>query len=131
MKAMIEFMRDVRRTPIGVQVWLGVLMATNGVAPLFFLGTIEGVVVFALQMMSAMAMVALHARFGFTRLLGAGHVLWVPMVVFLLVRLAATPGPDGALRVWMIVSVALSSISLLIDTADVIRYLRGARERIV
>ena len=131
MKAMIEFMRDVRRAPIGVQVWLAVLMATNGVAPLFFLGTIEGVVVFALQMMSAMAMVALHARFGFTRLLGAGHVLWVPMVVFLLVRLAATPGPDGALRVWMIVSVALSSISLLIDAADVIRYLRGAREPIV
>ena len=131
MKAMIEFMKDVRRTPIGVQVWLGVLMVTNGVVPLFFLGTIEGVVVFTLQMMSAMAMVALHARFGFTRLLGAGHFLWVPMVVFLVVRLAATPGPDGALRTWMIVSVALSSISLLIDTADVVRYLRGAREPVV
>ena len=52
-------------------------------------------------------LVALTGRFGFTRILGLGHVLWFPLVAYLMTRTNSYP--------------------LGIDTVDVIRYIRGER----
>ncbi len=131
MQAMMGFMRDVWRAPIGVRIWLGVLMGVNGVAPLFFLGTIEGKLVLGLMMISATAMVALHTRLGYTRLLGVGHAPWIPMVAFLVLRLGAEPAASTAQGAWMITSIVVSSLSLLIDGVEIVRYARGDRQPIL
>ena len=58
--------------------------------------------------------------------LGIGHVAWVPMVYWLWTRLDLAP--EGSLfRYWLLATIVLGSLSLLIDAADVIRYLRGER----
>ena len=60
------------------------------------------------------------------RLLGIGHVYWVPLVVWLGLRVGdLTPGEPFTL--WVMAVIALNSVSLLIDVRDVTRYISGER----
>ncbi len=61
------------------------------------------------------------------RLLGIGHVVWVPMVPWLWTRLGVAPA-SSLFRYWLLATIVLVSLSLLIDAVDVIRYLRGERD---
>ena len=71
-------------------------------------------------------LVALTGRFGFTRILGLGHVLWFPLVAYLMTRTNSYPLADP-FGLWMRCVIVLNSISLAIDTVDVNRYIRGER----
>ena len=65
-----------------------------------------------------------------TRLLGLGHVLWVPLVPFRLSRLDQIVVGD-AYGVWIGSVIALNSISLVLDSVDVVRFARGERSEII
>ncbi len=75
---------------------------------------------------SFLLMALITARTGFTRLLGLGHVLWVPLVAFLVLRLDAAPA-TGAYGLWLRAVVALNLVSLAFDAVDVVRYACGQR----
>lgn len=126
MDAMLSFMRDVRRMPVGWQLWLALLMAVNGAGGLAYAGTPEGQVVLAVLAVAAAVMMALHRLLGFVRLLGLGHFAWLPLVAWLLTRLEAAPA-DGAFQAWLWAVIVLDSASLVIDVVDVGRWLRGER----
>ena len=126
MNAMVNFIRDMRRMPVGWQLWLGLLMAVNLLGGLVYAGTLEGQVVLAVLAVSAAVMMALHKLLGFVRLLGLGHFAWFPLVVWLLTRLEAAPA-DGAFQAWLWAVILLDSASLVIDVVDVARWLRGER----
>ena len=79
---------------------------------------------------SFLLMVLITRTSGFTRLLGLGHVLWVPLVLFLVSRLDLIPVGD-AYGVWIRSVIALNSISLVVDLVDVVRFARGERSEIV
>lgn len=128
--APIKFMLGALKLPLGVQLWLMVLMTVNAVLPLFFLARFEARIVLGTFFLSFLLMVVITARNGFTRLLGFGHVLWVPLVAFLVTRLGAVPEGDPY-RLWLMSVIALNSVSLVIDAVDVIRFARGEREEIV
>lgn len=59
------------------------------------------------------------ARFGFERFLGLGHILWVPLLVYVLIRL---PSIDGYYKSYLIALSIAIGISLVFDTIDVWRY---------
>ena len=124
---MIAFMKDMLRMPKPWVAWLGLLMAVNMFMPLFFLDTLEARIVLAAIIASAILMTALHARFGFVRLLGLGHIFWVPLLPWLYLRLCGI-GAGSPLSVWLWSVMILNGISLLLDGADVFRYWRGERE---
>lgn len=126
MRAPISMTRDFLKLPIPVVGWLGVLMAANMVAPLFFLGRLEARVVIGAFMASFVLMVILHARLGFTRILGLGHLIWLPLVIYLGTRLGQAPGSD-VFGVWIRAVIVLDSISLVFDGIDVGRYFAGNR----
>ncbi|MEE9211920.1 MAG: hypothetical protein V3U29_04625, partial [Phycisphaeraceae bacterium] len=79
---------------------------------------------------SMLLMTVLTGFTGFTRLLGLGHVLWVPMLWFLWGRLGQIPA-DEAFGLWIRVLMILNAISLVIDAVDVIRYITGDRKATV
>jgi hypothetical protein len=81
-------------------------------------------------MAGGMTMMLLTARFGFTRILGLGHIFWIPLVIWLISRLSLHP-PDNTLGWWIRAMIVLNSLSLLIDITDVMRYLAGDRKEIV
>ena len=130
MRAFIKFNKGVLGMPIGWQLWLVTLVAVNGVGPLFFLGRLEAQAVLAAMMAGAALMTTLTARFGFTRILGLGHVFWLPLLGFLLWRLGDIPA-SSAFGMWVRAVIVLDGLSLVIDAADVMRYVKGDRAETV
>ena len=112
------------------QLWLGMLVGANLVAPLFFVEHVEAQVTIAVLLISMTLMSALTARFGFSRILGLGHVVWLPLLAFLVVRVTEVPATT-AFGLWLRTVIVLDAISLVLDAADVARFLRGDRAETV
>ncbi len=127
MRAMIDFFRTMLTLPRPWVGWVMLLMITNMVIPLFYLGTQEGKVVLGAFVFGALFQTAIFSAKGFVRLLGVGHIAWVPMVAWLWTRLDLAP-VGSLFRYWLLTTIVVVSLSLLIDTVDVIRYLRGERD---
>lgn len=130
LEGVVRFNRAVFKLPIPWLMWLMLLMAVNLIVPFFFLDRIEARVVLVTMIASATLMMALTGKFGFTRILGLGHVLWVPLVFYLWTGLGEHPG-DEPFGLWIRLLMALNSLSLVIDTVDLIRYKRGDRAETV
>ena len=130
MHAFIKFNKGMMKMPTHWQVWLAVLVTANAVVPLFYVQRLEAQVVLGTIVASMTLMTLLFARFGFTRILGLGHILRVPMLAFLLARLGDIPAGD-AYGIWIRALVMLNSVSLVIDAVDVVRYLGGDRAETV
>jgi len=75
-------------------------------------------------MISAMLMMGLYSRFGFEKILGIGHILWIPLLVYVLSEIpTARTAFKGYLIIWSIASV----ISMVFDSVDVWKYFRGRK----
>ncbi len=127
MRWMLEFNKALMKQPIAVQAWMLVLVAANGVAPLFYLDRLEARVTLGVFVASGMLMVAIFSRFGYARILGLGHILWIPLVGFLWTRLSQTPANDF-FGIWIRSLIGVNLVSLLIDTVEVGRFVAGDRE---
>lgn len=130
MHAFIKFNKGMLQMPVLWQVWLAALVAANLVVPMFFLQRLEARVVLGTILASMTLMTWLTGRFGFTRIIGLGHILWVPMLAFLFARLGDIPAGD-AFGIWIRALIVLNGVSLVIDAVDVIRYIAGDREETV
>ncbi len=130
MQGFIKFNKGVLRMSWPVKIWLLLLVAANAVVPLFFLQRIEAQAVFAAMMIGATLMSLLTARFGFTRILGLGHILWIPLLGWLAFRLGQIPA-DDAFGLWIRGVIVVNALSLVLDAADVIRYVAGDRKEMV
>ena len=127
MKMMVEFTKTLFANGVGLAVWMSLLLLANMVVPLFFFVTIvEGQLVLVAFVASALSMMAIFASKGFVRLLGLGHVYWVPLVPWLWTRLPEFP-PDDPFAMWIAAVISLNGVSLIIDVRDVGRYLAGER----
>ena len=126
MQGFIKFNKGILRMSWPSKVWLLLLATTNGVVPLFFLNRVEAQVVLAAMMIGAMLMSLLTDRFGFTRILGLGHILWIPLLGLLAFRLGQIPA-DDAFGLWIRGVILLNALSLVLDAVDVIRYVAGDR----
>ncbi len=126
----VRYHRGLGRLPGRLKPFLASLLIANMIAPLFGLWQVEARVVLAVAILNGIIFVLLTARFGFTRILGLGHVLWIPLILYLTTRLdvhAAT----SVHGIWIRVVILINSISLVFDTWNVIQYLGGKREELV
>ncbi len=130
MNAFIKFNRGVLKLPILVRVWLMLLMSVNLLAPIIYIQRSEARIVLLTFLASFLVMVLITGASGFTRLLGLGHVLWVPLLFFLFSRLDSIP-VGGSYSAWIRSVIALNSISLVLDLVDVVKFARGERSEIV
>lgn len=87
-------------------------------------------VVLAALAASMMLMTFLTGLTGFTRLLGLGHIFWVPLLFFLWTHLGQIPANDFY-GIWIRLLMVINATSLVIDAVDVFRYLAGERGEIV
>ena len=130
MYAFMKFNRGMLKMPLQWQLWVILLVAANMLAPMFFLNHLESQVVLGTFLASMVLMVFLTSRFGFTRIVGLGHILWVPMLAFLLTRLGGIPAND-AFGVLIRALIVLNGMSLVIDAVDIFRYVAGERQETV
>ena len=122
----VLFFRGVFRSKFPVTAWVLSLGIINGVVPLFFLHRTEALVILAVFLAEFCALVFLTSRFGFTRILGLGHALWIPLIGYLVFRLEHHP-PIDPFGIWLRIVVVTNAVSLVFDISDVIRYTRGDR----
>lgn len=130
MGLMIRFMKTMWYGSRPIFWWVALMMALNALLPLAFWSHVEAKAVLGVFVVSAMAMMALFHAFGFTRITGLGHSLWVLMVPWLISRLEMSDGIT-LFRAWLLATITVDGISLAIDARDVVRYLRGDREAVL
>ncbi len=130
MKSMMKLMKTMMIMPIPWQVWLGVLILANMVVPFFFIHTLEAQVVVATFIVGLVIMSVIFSVKGFVRLLGIGHIGWLLLVFWLWTRLDHAPA-DSIFGYWLMAVVVLNSLSLIIDTIDVLRYVKGERRPVL
>ena len=130
MKSTLDFMKTMMIMPIHWQIWLGMLVAVNIVVPLFFIHTLEAQIILAMAVIGLGVMSGIFSMKGFVRLMGIGHVGWLPLVFWLWTKLEHAPA-DSAFGYWLIAVIVLDSLSLFIDTIDVLRYVKGERRPIL
>ena len=127
MKSSISFIKTMFALPKPWVAWVMLLVVVNVVISLFYLTTIEAQVVLGAALIGFVIQIAIFSTQGFVRLLGIGHILWVPMVFWLWSRLdLAVPG--SLFQFWLIAVIVLDTISVIIDATDVIRYWNGERD---
>jgi len=107
------------KQPTWIPIWVFALMIMN-VASLAFWSEPLAKVIFVTFLMSAMLMMGLYAKFGFERILGLGHVFWIPLLVYLLVHLRQA---EGGFATYLMVLSVFIGISLLLDIRDVWMFL--------
>lgn len=130
MRAFIKFNRGMLKMALHWQLWVMLLVAANVVAPLFFLHHVEAQVVLGTIVASMALMTLLTSQFGFTRIVGLGHVLWVPMLAYLYTKLGHIPATD-TFGIWIRALFVLNGLSLVLDAADAVRYFMGDRQEAV
>ena len=107
------------------RVWNVWLVGVN-LGCLYFIQHVEAQVVLATTLIAVLGQGAIYSRTGFTRVLGATHILWVPMFAWMATRLD-TIQAQPELATWLAVLLVTNVGSMVIDTLDVRRFLRGER----
>jgi hypothetical protein len=107
------------------RVWCVWLVAVNA-ACLFFIHHIEAQVVLAVTCVAVVVQAMIYQRYGFTRILGSVHLMWIPMFGWMATRMDSIQ-IDSELKNWLIVLFLTNIISLLIDFSDMVRFMRGER----
>ena len=125
MKALVDILKNMFKMPMAWWPWMAGLPLMN-LFSIFFLPRTEAWVVLGTGLLAATIMTALHAKLGYVRIVGIGHFVWIPMLVWLAFRLE-TIREDTLFRGWILSVMAMDTVSLLLDIMDLIRYLRGDR----
>ncbi len=130
MRAFMRFNKGLLAMPLHLRAWVLLLISVNIVAPFFFLEHVEAQAVLAAGALGMVLMTALTARFGFSRIIGVGHIAWVPLLGFLWIRLPDVPATD-AFGLWLRAVIVLDATSLVFDSVDAVRFATGDRAETV
>lgn len=112
------FFIELMQQPALIPIWVFFLMVVN-IASVGFWDEPLARVIFVTFMLSAMLMMGLYSKFGFEKILGMGHILWIPLLVYMLMEISTTKGYFKSYLV--ILSISLI-ISLIFDIIDVWKY---------
>ena len=131
MRATISFFRHFVGAPLWVIIWVNAIALAN-MAAVFFVGSDPRAIwVLAALLGSGVLMIWLFSRYGYSRIMGVGHlVFWGPLAVYLWAAKGVAPGDDFANRVMWTIFV-LNSAAMIIDVVDLVRFLRGDRQPMV
>ena len=131
----VSFMRSVfelfgivlvRFRPVQ-RIWGAWLVAVNA-AGLFFIMHLEAQVALGAVGVAVLAQALIYQRKRFIRLLGVTHMIWVPMLAWMALRLPTLPEGEVAFHAWLITLIATNAVSLAIDAWDTMRFIRGERQ---
>lgn len=124
-----DFTKGSSGMPWHLQVWVSILGGTNLLGGLYFIREFEGQLVLGTFLVSLALMTGVIKYTGFSRLVGAGHIVWVPMVGYLIWSLAGV-GVEafGPLHYWLVAIVVLDTISLILDAYSTVLFIKGDRE---
>lgn len=119
MRNPFKFFAELMKQPIWIPIWVFFLMLINLVSVVYWHDPLAKLI-FAAFIISAMFMMTLYSLFGFEKILGLGHLLWIPLLFYVLMKL---PDVAGSFKNYLIVLSTGIAISLAFDMVDVRKYL--------
>lgn len=130
---MMDFVKDVLKI-FGIvflrfrpapRIWNVWLVGVNLMC-LYFIGHVEAQVVLVTTLVSVVVQAIIYGRIGFTRVLGVGHLLWVPMFAWMATR-ADNIAAHADLQTWIVVLAVTNAVCFAVDVTDVARFAKGER----
>jgi len=118
MRNPFKFFVELMQQPVWIPIWVFYLMVINMVSVGFWDEPLAKLI-FITFMISAMLMMGLYSRFGFEKILGLGHIVWVPLLVYVLMQL---PAVEASFKSYLVVLSVSIAISLAFDIIDVWKY---------
>jgi len=104
--------------PVWVNVWVFFLMIIN-VASVGFWHDPLAKLIFIIFMISTVLMMGLYSLFGFEKILGLGHILWIPLLLHVVMQISAV---EASFKGYLLVLSISIAISLVFDIVDVWKY---------
>jgi hypothetical protein len=118
MRNPFKFFVELARQPLWIPLWVSLLMLVNFASAAFWSEPTAKLILITF-MISSMLMMGLYSWFGFAKILGFGHVLWIPLLLHVLTRL---PHAGGALQVYLVAWSVVTLVSLAFDAVDVWKF---------
>ena len=113
-----RFFIELRHQQLWIFCWVYYLIILNCASVLFWNKPLAKVIFFTF-IISAFSIMGLFSRFGYAKIMGLGHIFWVPLVFFLFQQINYS---SGKYRSYLIVLTLSIIISLIFDTVDVWKY---------
>jgi hypothetical protein len=123
MRNPLAFFGELLKQPTWVVAWVGLQMGAN-LLSLYFWHEPISKIIFATFIVSATLMMALYSIFGFKKILGAGHILWIPLVLYMANHLGSA---SGAFQYYLAGLTVILAVSLAFDIVDVWKYFSSVR----
>lgn len=123
MRNPFRFFVELMRQPVWIPIWVLYLMAINMASVGFWHHPLAKLILITF-IISAVLMMGLYSRFGFEKILGLGHILWVPLLAYIVVQ---GPAAEGVFQSYLVVLALSIAISLAFDCVDVWKYFTNRR----
>ena len=125
MRNPLRFVIELLQQPLRVSLWVLFLMLVN-MASLVFWQEAVAQLIFMNFLASAMLMMGLYSRYGFTKILGLGHVPWIPLLAYVVMQI---PAAEASFKRYLLILSVSMVISLVLDTIDVWTHFRNRKRR--
>ncbi|MCR9270713.1 MAG: hypothetical protein NXH72_12050 [Hyphomonadaceae bacterium] len=129
MELVEQFRADLMaNSPDWVLIWLQVLIGVLALSVLFAPFRPEARAILVGTLMGIGMTIVIYAQFGFTRILGVGHILfWTPTLFYMLSLQGTASVEKTWFSRWLWLAIAVMAVSLALDYSDLVRYLLGER----
>ena len=121
MRNPLRFFIDLLQQPLWVSLWVLFLMLVNMASLAFWQVAVTQLILLNF-LASAMLMMGLYARYGFTKILGLGHFPWIPLLAYVVTQI---PAAEASFKRYLLVLSVSMGMSLVLDTIDVWNYFRS------
>jgi hypothetical protein len=121
MRNPLRFFIELIRQPLWVSLWVLFLMLINMASFAFWQEAVAQLILTNF-LASAMLMMGLYSRYGFTKILGLGHFPWIPLLAYVVMQIPTT---EASFKRYLLVLSVSMAISLVLDTIDVWNYFRS------
>ena len=118
MRNPFKFFIELIQQSVWIPTWVLIQMLVN-IESVGFWNEPLAKVIFVTFMFSVMLMMGLYSRFGYEKILGMGHILWIPLLVYVLM---AIPAASGTFERYLVVWSISTGTSLVFDIVDVWKY---------
>jgi len=123
MRNPLNFFTELLSQPKIVVVWVGYLMMINMASLLFWEIELSRIIFFTF-LASSMLMMMLYSFVGFKKILGLGHILWIPLLFYIFSNLLIATGVFYSYLLVLSISIL---ISLFFDVIDVYKFFESIR----
>jgi len=129
MEIFAQFLTDMNtNSPTWVIIWVNAMVFVLALAIPFSFSYREARWILLGAILGMLGTVGAYALFGYTRLLGLGHILfWTPTLIYMITVRGWRTYEKTLFSRWLITAAIVIGISLAFDVVDLLRWILGER----